>query len=190
MHTINNGTNEVDAMFFGVETEMAFQTAFHTRDKTIFVVTRIGSEMSPLDSVILLKDTQMGGMTLFVCRNNDGGYALDLGTTFGGVSIGGKFSLSPVNNVLLYSIRVTTAGTNNRVQVNGVTLTNVPYNGAAGEFWAAEEVRTYKIGELMCVKEMDLGEMVIYDAAITDDDMNAVNDYLIEKWGIPRTDPN
>ena len=178
VHTLN-GKNVV---YFDAYTVLDWVGAFPTKEKTVFVVTKVLSELStaPTGFISYINVFSSYGLQVFTLWTSADGYGYILIGAGVDVFCGGWSPTNPYNVPTRFVMRNDLSTTANLVVVNNVSLPlswNLPsdYNTST---------LAYSIGSSGYGTAFDLAEMIIYDRALSDAEVAQVNAYLTAKWGV------
>jgi len=174
-----NGKNVVN---FGVNASLDWTGAFPTKEKTVFVVSKVLTQLSSTPPNLLTYLNVFTGYApqVFTVWDSTLGYGYILIGAGVDVFCGGWTSTNPYNIPTRFVIRNDLTTSANLVTVNDVSLPlgwNFPsdYNTST---------LNYSMGSAYYNSSFDLAEMLIYDRSLSDVEVAEVNAYLTDKWGV------
>jgi hypothetical protein len=185
--TITSSTiNGTSALSFAANAGIIYpgsSITYANTTRTVFVVASIGASGSSTDYFFLNNSNNLRDVTLQIRGSAAGGYA--------------GISLWSGNSVLVYQVNPTPTGifntpsvfcgtsstTNGGIFVNGTKITS----GSPSNQFITGANGGQSIGLASATAAFTLGEVIIFDGAITDFQRQQVNNYLQTKWNIGTT---
>lgn len=175
-HTINT----LPVVYFAPSNQMSWYGQITGQERTVFFLTTSLSELSSLGVPFMdnITGNAFGGMQVGSVYSG-GNYIYT--NCVNGIECASAYTLSnPYNIPLILEWRITSNLGSNFFRLNGSNITLVD-NYASGNY--NESPIPYNVNRLDGSSQ-DVGEIIVYNRALTNDEVLEVETYLLTKWSL------